>query len=135
MASLFKSVGLVFAAGALGGVINGLVVWFFGEMGITAAAGVKIAPGLTPAMLYPRIVWGGIWGVLFLLPILKNDIFWRGLIFSMGPTMVQLFVVFPVKANKGMAGLELGLLTPAFVVWFNAVWGWAAAWYLRVAKQ
>ena len=135
MATLFKSLGLVFAAGALGGVINGLVVWFFGDLGITASAGVKIAPALTPAMLYARAVWGGIWGVLFLLPILKNDTFWRGLIFSLGPTAVQLFVVFPFKANKGVAGLELGLLTPVFVVLFNAIWGWAAAWYLKVAKR
>ena len=65
MASLFKSV----AAWCLPPVPwAGLsMVWLSGsseEMGITAAAGVKIAPGLTPAMLYPRIVWGGDMGCL-----------------------------------------------------------------------
>jgi hypothetical protein len=28
-----------------------------------------------------------------------------------------------MKANKGIVGLELGLFTPAFVLFFNWVWG------------
>ena len=59
---------LAFSAGALGGLANSLAVWLFGALGITLALGVGIAPGLTPAWLYPRIVWGGLWGFLFLLP-------------------------------------------------------------------
>jgi hypothetical protein len=135
MSLSFNNLGLVFAAGALGGLVNGLVVWAFGHLGITAALGVKIAPELTPAMLYARIVWGGIWGFIFLLPFYRRDIFWRGIIYSLGPTLVQLFVVFPYKAGKGAAGLDLGILTPFFVIVFNAFWGWAAAIYLRLAKK
>lgn len=33
---------------------------------------------------------------------------------SLFPTIVQLFVIFPYQAKKGVAGLELGLLTPVF---------------------
>jgi hypothetical protein len=126
--------GLVFAAGALGGLANGLAVWLFGEWGITQALGVKIAPALTPAMLYPRIVWGGIWGVLFLLPFFRDSYLKQGLVYSLGPVLVQLFVIFPYKADKGMGGLDLGLLTPVFVVFFNVVWGVVAALYLKTAK-
>jgi hypothetical protein len=39
----------------------------------------------------------------------------------LGPTIVQLFVVFPPKAGKGIMGFELGLLTPLLVVVFNAI--------------
>jgi hypothetical protein len=131
MSNLARSTSLVFAAGCLGGLLNGLAVWLFGELGITAALGVKIAPTLSPAFLYPRLVWGGIWGLLFLLPLMQTRIFSRGLIFSLGPTLVQLFVVFPMKANKGVMGLDLGLLTPLFVVVFNAIWGWTAAIWLK----
>ena len=131
MNNLAKKISLVFAAGCFGGLLNSLAVWIFGELGITSAAGVKIAPSLTPAWLYPRLVWGGIWGVLFLLPLLKRRLFLRGLIFSLGPTIVQLFVVFPIKAQKGVMGFDLGLLTPLFVIVFNAVWGLAAAIWLR----
>ena len=127
MSNLARNVSLVFAAGSLGGLINGLAVWIFGELGITAALGVKIAPQISPGFLYPRLVWGGIWGLLFLLPLMKTRIFSKGLIFSLGPTLVQLFVVFPMKANKGVMGFDLGLFTPLFVVVFNAIWGWTAA--------
>jgi hypothetical protein len=131
MSNLARNTSLVFAAGCLGALLNSLAVWIFGELGITAALGVKIAPQLSPAFLYPRLVWGGIWGLLFLLPLMQRRIFSRGLIFSLGPTLVQLFFVFPVKANKGAMGLDLGLLTPLFVVVFNAIWGWTAAIWLK----
>ena len=126
-----KLLSAVFAAGCLGGLVNSLAVWLFGSVGITSAFGVKIAPTLSAAWLYPRIVWGGIWGALFLLPLFENRIVLRGLFFSLGPTLVQLLVVFPLKANKGFMGLDLGLLTPAFVIFFNAVWGITAAIWMR----
>ena len=100
-----------------------------------ASLGVKIAPALTPAWLYPRVVWGGLWGLLFLLPSLgRGNWLAAGLAASLGPTLVQLFYVFPVMAHKGTAGLELGLLTPLVVVLANALWGWAAALWLRAIR-
>ena len=128
-----RSLSLFFAAGALGGLANSLVVWLFGELGVTHALGVSIAPSLTPAWLYPRIVWGGLWGLLFLLPLSMG---WlgRGIVFSLGPSLVQLFVVFPIKANKRILGLELGALTPLLVLFFNAVWGAVASWWIRTTK-
>ena len=126
---------VVFAAGCLGALANSLAVWLFGDLGITSFLGVKIAPSLTPGWLYPRIVWGGIWGFLFLLPLMQKSLLLRGLIFSLGPTLVQLFVVFPMQANKGVMGLDLGTLTPLAVIVFNAIWGWSAAIWLRLAAQ
>lgn len=122
----------VFSAGALGGLLNGLAVWLFGAVGITGALGVKIAPQLSAPFLYPRVVWGGIWGLAFLLPFLRDRFFLKGLILSLGPTLVQLFVVFPVKAQKGLMGLDLGSLTPLLVILFNAVWGLGAAYWLKM---
>jgi len=118
---------LVFAAGAFGGLANSLAVWLFGLLGITTALGVAIAPTPTPEWLYPRIVWGGLWGFLFLLPLLRGKPWQAGLLFSLGPSLVQLLVVFPVKTEAGMLGLGIGALTPLFVLLFNAVWGLAAA--------
>ncbi|MGD8990092.1 MAG: hypothetical protein PVI00_01430 [Desulfobacterales bacterium] len=133
--TLARKISLVFSAGLLGGLINSLAVWAFGEFGITAAAGVKIAPPLSAAWLYPRLVWGGIWGILFLLPMMQTSIWSRGFIYSLGPTLVQLFVVFPLKAQKGALGLDLGMLTPLFVVLYNAIWGWTAAIWLRLTGK
>ena len=135
MRNLSKNISMVFAAGCLGGLVNSLAVWAFGDLGINAALGVRIAPALTPQWLYPRIIWGGIWGLLFLLPLMRNRILSRGIIFSLGPTLVQLFVVFPLKAGKGYMGLDLGTLTPLLVFIFNAIWGIATAIWLRWAGR
>ena len=134
MTSIFRTLSLVFAAGCVGAVANSLLVYLFGDLGINAALGVKIAPGLTPAWLYPRVVWGGLWGFLFLLPIFRSSLLARGLLFSLGPSLVMFFVVFPLKAKKGMFGLELGNITPVLVLFFNAVWGVTAAIWLRFSR-
>jgi hypothetical protein len=135
MRDTLRSLSLVFAGGTVGGLANGLVVWLFGLAGISTALGVKLAPALTPPWLYPRLVWGGIWGVLFLLPWWRGRPWLRGLVFSLGPTLVMLFVVFPVKLDKGVLGLQVGALTPVFVLVYNAVWGLAAAWWLKLAGR
>ncbi len=111
-----------FGAGAAGGLLNSMAVWLFGSLGISAALGVAIAPHLSPGWLYPRIVWGGIWGMLLFLPLCPRRPWLRALLLSFGPTLVQLLIVFPFKAGKGMAGIDLGLLTPLLVIFFNWVW-------------
>jgi hypothetical protein len=135
MKNFFRKLSLVFASGAFGALVNSTVLWLFGRAGITAELGVKLAPSFTPAWLYPRLVWGGIWGILFLLPLAQNRPFQQGLLISLGPTIVQLFVIFPYQLNKGMMGLELGPLTPLFVLFINAVWGVATALWLRASGK
>jgi hypothetical protein len=113
---------------------NSLAVWQFGELGIARWAGVSIAPSLTPVWLYPRIVWGGIWGLLFVLPFLKSRFLLKGTVLSLLPTAVQLFFIFPYQANKGLAGMSLGMWTPAFVLVYNWVWGIVAAASIKFSK-
>ena len=131
----FRKLSLVFSSGCFGGLVNSLVLWFFGAKGITAHFGVKLAPPLTPPWLYPRLVWGGIWGFLFLFPFLRRSILGRGLLYSLGPTLVQLFVVFPYRTGQGVWGINLGYMTPVFVLFFNAVWGVFTAIWLRMAEE
>ncbi|MCB2149064.1 MAG: hypothetical protein KQI81_21470 [Deltaproteobacteria bacterium] len=129
-----KKMMVCFSAGCLGALANSLVVWQFGELGIARWAGVSIAPSLTPGWLYPRIVWGGIWGLLFVLPLLKSRFLLKGTLLSLLPTAVQLFFIFPYQAHKGMAGLSLGMWTPAFVLVYNWVWGVVAAGAIKFSK-
>jgi len=129
-----KKLFIFFAAGCIGALANSIAVWLFGHFGITALSGVSIAPALTPDWLYPRIVWGGIWGLLFILPMLQSKPLLKGSILSLFPTAIQLFVIFPLIAHKGIAGLELGLLTPLFVLFFNWVWGVVTALAIKYAR-
>lgn len=129
-----ENLSLAFAAGCLGAVANSLLVWGGGQLGVTAALGVKIAPTLTKGWLYPRIVWGGIWGLALVLPFMKSAML-RGLVISLAATAITLFVVFPSK-GKGVMGIELGMLTPLFPLIFNGVWGIVAgAWYGQFRKK
>jgi hypothetical protein len=132
-----RNLSLVFAAGCWGGLLNGLAFWLFGVLGIPTALGIhSTPPALTAAFLYPRLVWGGLWGFLFLLPCGRR---WsspaRWLFFSLGPTLAQLFWVFPLKAHKGVLGLQLGYLTPVTVMFYNAVWGLGAGLWLKWGRQ
>jgi hypothetical protein len=113
---------LYFGLGSLGGLLNSLVVWLFGAVGVNSLLGVSIQPTLSAQWLYPRIVWGGIWGLMYLIPKLDKTKYTSALLYSLAPTAVMLFVVFPFKAHKGMAGIELGMLTPLLVIFFNFVW-------------
>jgi len=135
MKKLAKRLTVIFAAGCLGGLANSLVVWQFGAYGVTKSLGVRIAPDLSPVWLYPRLVWGGIWGLLFLLPVFRSSVLKRGLLLSLGPTIIQLFVVFPYKADQGMMGMGLGALTPLLVFVFNAIWGITVAIWLRFVGE
>jgi hypothetical protein len=130
-----KELSLTFAAGVLGGLANSLAVWLFGAAGLNQLLGVALAPQLTPAWLYPRLVWGGLWGWLFLLPVSKLTYSSRGVLFSLGPSLVQIFVVFPLKAKKGVGGIELGYLTPLLVLVFNAIWGIVTAVWLKWSRS
>ncbi len=129
-----KKLLVFFAAGCIGALINSLVVWQFGQTGVNQALGVAIAPSLSPAWLYPRIVWGGLWGLLFILPMHNSRFILKGAIISLFPTLVQLLVIFPFRTHQGFGGIELGLLTPLMVLFFNAVWGVATALVIKFAK-
>ncbi len=125
---------IFFAAGCLGALANSLTVWLFGELGITQSLGVSISPRLTANWLYPRIVWGGIWGLFFFLPFMNSKPISKGTVLSLFPTIVQLFIVFPYKAKKGVAGIDLGWLTPLFVFIFNWVWGVVTSVTIKLSK-
>jgi hypothetical protein len=124
-------VSLTFAAGVLGGLVNSLALWLCGALGVNQLLGVALAPKLTAAWMYPRLVWGGLWGWLFLLHFPKLTYPSRGLVYSLVPSLVQMFIVFPLVAHKGVGGIELGYLTPFLVLFFNALWGLVAAIWLK----
>ena len=135
MKRLAKRISVVFSAGCLGAVASSLMAWVLGAYSIANKLGVQIAPQLTLQWLYPRIVWGGLWGVLFALPMLRSSIWQRGIVISLGPTLFQLFVVFPYLTGKGILGLDLGNLTPLLVFICNAVWGIVAAMWIYFVKE
>jgi hypothetical protein len=135
MKNFARRLTVLFSAGCVGGAVNSLALWLLGYYEVTTGLGVDMTPQLTPSWLYPRIVWGGLWGFLFLLPFHRQAHFLRGVLFSLGPSLAQLFVVFPFKAHDGWFGLKLGAMTPLLVLFLNALWGLGAVLWLRFINE
>lgn len=137
MRQFMRRLSICFSSGVFGALMNSLLIWYFGQVGIPQHFGVSISPALTPHYLYPRLVWGGVWGGLFMLNVMRGGFFsgvlGRGIILSLLPTIFQLFYVFPFLLGKGMMGATLGSLTPLFVIFYNAIWGISTALWLHAA--
>jgi hypothetical protein len=129
-----KNALVVFAAGCLGALVQCVVMWLFSRYGITHSLHVNLPGSIAPGWLYPRIVWGGLWGFLFLLPILSSSLFARSIVIALIPAGVTLFILYPFYEGKGFAGLSLGMLTPFLVLFFFWVWSFASIVTLKLAK-
>ncbi len=129
-----KNVLLVFAAGCLGALIQIIAMNLSVRYGIAHDVGVRVAASYSPHWIYPRIVWGGLWGFVFLLPILLGSIVLRSLVLALIPACVQLFIIYPFYDDKGLAGFSLGTLTPLVVFLFWWVWALAASLALKSAR-
>lgn len=134
MNNFFRNLSLIFAAGSFGGLMKGIFAWLFGAIGLSALLGSQYAPVLTPVWVYQHLVWGGLWALLFLLPVRGLSLYSLALIYSLPQTLVALVVMFP-KMNRGMWGLALGPTTPALILFFGAIWGLATAFWLKTAQK
>ncbi|MDO3378918.1 hypothetical protein [Geoalkalibacter halelectricus] len=125
-----------FTAGLLGGLAYSLALWASGHWGLTAAAGVQLAPAFTLPWLYPNLIWGGLWGLLYFFPVAsyRHRQHWirKGLWISLAPALYQLFFLYPHVYHQGLMGLELGNFTPLFVLLFHFVWGATTGVFTRL---
>jgi hypothetical protein len=116
-----------FCAGLLGALLSGLLLCLAGKLGAFTLVEVQFAPQLKPAWFYPRLVWGGLWGLVYFLAVgpahARGRWARRGMWVSILPTAFQLLVVFPYWQNAGLMGSNLGKLTPLVVLLANLAWG------------
>ena len=124
-----------FVGGVVGGLANSVAVWLAGAIGATGMLGVSLAPAFTASWLYPRLVWGGLWGLLFLLPTSSLPTWARTAVFGLPPTLVQLFVIFPANPRASWLGLGLGAVTPVIVLLANWLWAFVAAQWIEAARR
>lgn len=129
-----RTLPLCFAAGCFGALINSAVVWICDNFGLMEALQVRMPVAYSAEWMYQRIVWGGIWGFLFMLPLYKSSILMKGTIISLIPSLFQLFYVYPYLRGADVAGLNYGVLTPAMVLFLNWVWGIATALGIRMFR-
>lgn len=132
---IIKKLSGAFTGGAIGGLVDSINILILSNIGITSLLGITMKPKFTPPWLYERMVWSGIWMLLLLLPLWENRTMLRGCVFSLLPSAMMLFMVFP-KMGKGMLGLEFGTLTPLLVIGLNFIYGIVASyWYKASIKR
>ena len=78
---MIRKVSGAFTGGAIGGLVDSIAIWLLGKIGITGLLGVTMRPDFTAPWLYRRMVWGGIWMLLLLLPLWQNRTVLRGCLF------------------------------------------------------
>lgn len=127
MGAWLRQFALCFAAGCAGGLIKSAAAWGAYRLGITVLIGAHGAGALTPGVLYPRVIWGGLWGALFLLPFLRNKAVVGGLIAGAIVTLVQ-WVVLPLWWH---GGINFALMPLLDALLLNLIWGVAGALLLK----
>jgi len=125
-----------FTAGLLGALASSLFLWGCNEWGVTSMLGVKMVQTLELPKLYPKMMIGGLWGLVyfFTVGIPRHRRHWirKGLWFSLLPSLTALFYLFPYVYHQGMAGFDLGMMTPLLVVVINLVWGFFTGFFARL---
>ncbi|WP_193163461.1 hypothetical protein [Microbulbifer hainanensis] len=129
MREFLRNLSFCFAVGSFGGLCYAVGLWAMGHYGFNRWLGVDIAPYLSNAYLYQRVVWGGICGLIFLLPWQKSW-FARGFFLSLIPAGIMLLLLLPMR-GYGPGALALGALTPLVIILACAIGGIAASGLLR----
>lgn len=130
---MVRKISGAFTGGALGALIDSANIWILGQAGVTAMLGISLRPQFTAPWLYPRLVWGGIWAMLLILPFFRQKTALRGILMSLAPTAMMLVMVFP-EMGLGLLGFKAGLLTPLLVLLLNFIYGMVASfWYKACA--
>lgn len=135
MNAFLRRISAAYSGGTLGALLGSLALWFAARQGYLASINVNISPALTLDWLYPRLILGGLWGFIFLLPLTITHPIQRGVFFSLAPSALQLFIIYPYHTSHGMLGMGLGAWTPAVVIAVNLVWGLCAALWYKMAGE
>ena len=124
MHKLFGNLLQVFGAGAIGGLLQTLLILVVSELGLFTLFQLPLKFEFNLVWFYQRITWGGLWGLLFLIPLLLSVPQWkRGLVLGIVPALASLFIFLPFKDGHGYLGLNLGVMMPVVVVAFGLIWG------------
>jgi len=131
---LVRAISGAFTGGALGALLDSFNIWAMGKTGLSDLIGIGMKPEFTGPWLYNRMIWGGIWMLLLLLPLWKGRIIFRGMAFSLLPSAMMLLLVLP-SMGKGMLGLGFGFMMPIVVVGLNFIYGiFASYWYSKTSS-
>ena len=95
----------------------------------------------TAPLHVPRVIslafWGGVWAIA-LWPLIRPNTSWRYWITALvlgaiGPSLVALLIVFPLKGQAFAAGGDPKIWVAAFIL--NGAWGIGVASFMRIFER
>lgn len=120
---MLKRSSLLFTAGAIGGVATVVLFYVRGALGLGG-------PPVSLGLLYKQMVWGGLWGLVLLVPLFAGRWWLKGLIVGFLAGLAALVIFLP------MNGVPVAKLGPGFwatVLLANAiVFGLVTAWWAKL---
>lgn len=127
MQNWLRQSALCYSAGAVGGLAKGGLIWACGRAALTAPLADQLAHALRPGGLYMRLVWSGLYALIFLLPFARSSLLWRGLLATMAVSVLQL-VILPLLQHQQ---LHIFAFSTLALLVLNCAWGLVAAAVLR----
>jgi len=122
-----------FCAGLIGMLIATGAEWLWGRFAWPGLGGWSLQPMTVPDGFYPRLLWGGVWGLLFYLGVgaERRRRFWirKGLFFGLVPALLQMLFLFPSITS---IGLRDTLLRLTLLLLLNLLWGGATGMVTRL---
>lgn len=130
---MLKKISAAFTGGVVAALLMAVLMWYLGRIGFFSRIGVSLRPELSSARLFIDGGWGGLWGLLFMLPVLKAQIVVRGLVLALPPAVFVLCYRMPHEGH-GVLGLNYGDWAPLVILVSWLFWGVVGAfWYKSAA--
>jgi hypothetical protein len=132
---MLKKLLFVLIAGGFGGLTSGVLVWFLGNTGITPLLGFNMVPDFSIGWISRRVLASVAWGVIFLIPIYRYAPLTKGAVLGILPWLSSILWVLPRVKGAGFLGMDLGIGTPVWTLFFGAFWGVSGMWLLVKLRQ
>lgn len=120
----FERIVQAFVAGAVAALATSVVIWLMSAGGIFMVLGIPLdASGEGVGWFLWRALRGGLWGLLLVVPFLRDFPHWgRGMIVALGPTAKLWLYNYPAE-GRGLFGLAHGMGLPLTALAFWLLWG------------
>ncbi len=85
--------------------------------------------------LYRLLIWGGIWALFLVIPLLKEKWFVKGSLLGLIVILFNFIVLMPLS-GRGFFAINAGLSVFLGNIIFNYIWGVVSAfWYHKVLED
>ena len=120
---------ICYAAGSAASLL-GLLLWYLvSHSHLINLLSLPNFGGWSITLAQSRLLWGGLWGLLFALPLLKRHPWQRGIWLAIFPCMMTLWT------HDAWSISYFFSLHPLVVIIDHLLWGLACAWLIRYASK